>query len=30
MEAWLVKFHREAKTLLGYLCKESVVLVSWS
>jgi hypothetical protein len=25
MKAWLVKFHREAKTLLSPLCEESVV-----
>jgi hypothetical protein len=28
MEAWLVMFQKEAKTLLSLLCKESVVLVS--
>jgi hypothetical protein len=25
MEAWLVKFQREVKTLLGLLCEVSVV-----
>lgn len=25
MEAWLMKFQREAKTLPGHLCEESVV-----
>lgn len=29
MEAWLGKFLGEAKTLLGLLCDQSVVLVSW-
>lgn len=29
-EAWLVKFYREAKFLLGHLHDKSVVLVSWS
>lgn len=29
MEAWLVKFPRDSKTLRGHLCEESVVLVSW-
>lgn len=27
--AWLVKFQREAKTPLGHLYEESVILVSW-
>ena len=30
MEAWLEKFRREAKALLGHLCEDFVVLVSWS
>lgn len=29
MEVWLVKFQREVQRLLGHLCEESVVLVSW-
>jgi hypothetical protein len=28
--AWLVKFQRETKTLLGLLCEESVVPATWS